>query len=196
MSLWLSIFSLPRAQINWEGESCSHVIWLSLQAAGCHAWSCQRPRRRSGHDSRCWRPSGLCPFWVAPECSLLASGKRGSGYRDSTCGIQVLSRCYRCAGLCCTLPQQANEKKHSWLMKSFRADKTESWPRLEKGCACCEFIAVPRAGASGGTALGCCSPSCDLSCAISPCPTHMENMYQWPDNNWGKTPNNFPHPGH
>lgn len=71
-------------------------------------------------------------------------------------------------------------------MKSFRADKAESWPELEKGYACCEIIAVPRAGASGGMALGHCTPSCDLSCANSPCPVCMGNMDEWPDNNWEK----------
>lgn len=48
MSLWLSIFSLPRAQISCEGESFSHLTWLSLLAAGCCGWSCQGHRRRGG----------------------------------------------------------------------------------------------------------------------------------------------------
>ena len=75
MSLWLPIFSLPRAQIRCEGESCSHLTWLSLLAAGCRAWSCQGHRRRGGRLSRwCWRPLGLCP------CQRL--GSYGSGNRS------------------------------------------------------------------------------------------------------------------
>lgn len=141
-------------------QPCDLVVLASSRVS----WrSCQGPRRRGGYESRCWRPSGLCPSWMAPECSLLASGKRGCGHRDSACGIQVPSRRYRCAGLRCTLLRQADGKKHSWLTKSFRADEAESWPELEKGCACCKLIAMLRAEASGGMALGCCTPSCDLS---------------------------------
>lgn len=131
MSLLLSIFSLPRAQIHCEVETHSHLTCLSLLAARCRAWSCQGHQRRGGHVNRprgdprgCAHP---LPRVVALECSLLACRKRGSGYRDTACGIQVSSMCYRCAGLRCTVLQQAYGKKHSWLMKSFRADKAESW---------------------------------------------------------------------
>lgn len=62
MSLWLSIFSLPRVPISYDIESCSHLTWLSLLAAGCCAWSHQGLWRRGSHMSRqYWRPLGLCP---------------------------------------------------------------------------------------------------------------------------------------
>ena len=130
-SWWLSIFSLPRAQIRCKGERWSRLTWLSLLAAGCRASSCQGHSRRGGNVSRrCWRPSGLClsssqshSFW------MLRAGlpeERIRLQRDTAYGIQVPSMHYRCAGLQCTALQQAYSKKYSWFMKSFRADKAES----------------------------------------------------------------------
>lgn len=70
-------------------------------------------------------------------------------------------------------------------MKIFRADKAESWPELEKGCACCKIIVVAGAGASGGTALGCGTPILlshlvllASSPSPAPFPAHMANVEQ------------------
>lgn len=92
MSLWLSIFSLPRAQIRCEGESCSHLTWLSLLAAGCcargtgegvAAWAGSAGDPRGCAHATGWEATAPERGAMSPECSLLASRKRGSSYRET-----------------------------------------------------------------------------------------------------------------